>query len=98
MRVDQANIALVPDAMGAADDVIDDVGIDVVEPLHRLNALATLGHQIDEIAALDRGAASPDALPRGLFPSAPLSSAAMLEFSNVCHTTLAVLHTNATTL
>jgi hypothetical protein len=52
VRIDQAHIALVPDLMSAADDVVDDVGITRVEAPHALNARTILGYKFGEVAAL----------------------------------------------
>ena len=49
----QADVALVPDAVGAADDVVDDVGVDRVEAAQGLGLRAGGGDQVGEIAALD---------------------------------------------
>ena len=52
MGVDQPHVALVPDLVGAADDVIHDVGVALVKALHRLGAGTVLGHQVGEVDAL----------------------------------------------
>ena len=49
VAVDQADITFVPDAVGAADDVIDDVGVARVEPAQALRARAVGGHEVHEI-------------------------------------------------
>lgn len=53
VAVDQPDIALVPDAMRAAHDVIDDIGIDIVETFQRLAARPVHGGQIRIVAPLD---------------------------------------------
>ena len=41
--IDQPDIALVPDPMRAADDVVDDIGVDRIEAPHRLHASRSVG-------------------------------------------------------
>ena len=53
MGVDQPDVALVPDLVGAAHDVVDDIGVDVVEPVHRLAARTVVGGELGIVAALD---------------------------------------------
>ena len=52
MAVDEPDVALVPDAVGASDDVVDDVGVDRIEAAHGLH-LGTAGRdQLREVTAL----------------------------------------------
>ena len=53
VRVDQADIALVPDLVGTAHDVVDDVGVDVVEAVERLAARTIGRRQLRIVSALD---------------------------------------------
>jgi len=53
VAVDQADIALVPDTVGTAHDVIDDIGVDVVKPLQRLGARAVAGRQVGVVVPFD---------------------------------------------
>jgi hypothetical protein len=40
VSVDETDIPLIPDAMRATNDVVDDVGVNVVEALHGMGALS----------------------------------------------------------
>ncbi|MNT55305.1 hypothetical protein D3C72_1925310 [compost metagenome] len=52
VRVDQADVALIPDPVRAANDVIDDIGVDLVETIQRLATRATDRGKLGIVAAL----------------------------------------------
>jgi hypothetical protein len=53
MRIDQADVALVPDPVRATDDVVDDIRIFGVEAPQRLNARSVGRHELSEVATFD---------------------------------------------
>ena len=53
VAVDQPDVALVPDAMRAAHDIVDDVGVDRIEAMQRLRARGILRGQLLVVVALD---------------------------------------------
>ena len=55
MRCDQSDILLLPDAVGAAQDIIDDVGIFITKTRNILPPLALRGKNGGDIASADIG-------------------------------------------
>ncbi|WP_457853033.1 hypothetical protein [Sinorhizobium medicae] len=53
VRIDQPDVTLVPDAMCAADDIIDNVGVDLVEAIERLAAGPVYGSKLGIVPAFD---------------------------------------------
>ena len=53
VRIDQSNVSFIPYAVRATNDIVDDVGVNVIKPVHRLDAGTTLWSQVYIVASFN---------------------------------------------